>query len=285
MELNHSFLQVDPSLKPTYGSVKIDWTNPMTRGLTGFYIFNEEAPGAVTNLVTPQEFTVGGTGTTLTKKGVKFDGNGWLYSTQTARSPYLLTRYPYTVIISAKNATDQLGYFFGVGTSSVSYYTMLAYSASLDKAAGYGRWNGTALTMLGPNNHWSSRVGYHTLAWVSNTQTDHYLYFDLAQIDSDTTDIGNTFTGVTYVMIGAAGTSGTNKVGANGELDWAMVFDGRALSLLEQKSLRDAPYQFLIPEWTSGYRWKTTAQPPSVGSSIFGGSVFSGPITIGPIVR
>jgi hypothetical protein len=48
-------------IKPPYGAVEIDWAHPLAWGLTGYWLFNEGAPTATTNLVVPQVFSVVGT--------------------------------------------------------------------------------------------------------------------------------------------------------------------------------------------------------------------------------
>jgi hypothetical protein len=283
MFINYSYPWLDSKYKPPFDEVCIDWTHPMAQGLSAFYIFNERAPAGVTNLVRPQRWTVSSLGCSYTNRGIKFDGNGYLTTLQNCD---VITKYPYTVIANCKNSTDQQGYFLSVGTSATNYYTYMGYYASLDRAYAWGKWGGTGIQMNGANNHWADRNNFHLLTWVSTASTSHTLYFDLSSVDTDATDIGSTFTWTNnYMVIGAAGTTGTSKVGANGEMEFAAVYDGRALSVAEQRSLRDYPYQFLIPKWEVYHRWKTTSQGPSVGSNIFGGSIFNGPITTGPIVR
>jgi hypothetical protein len=285
MSTNYYYPWCDNKIKPPYNEVTIDWSHPMARGLSGVYLFNEPSFSIISNLVTPQRFSkTSGANATMTPRGIRFGGTGCIYTQQNHK---LLTQYPYTVIGSFKNATDAQQYYFSVGNPNQTYYTYLGYVASQDKATAVGRWGGSAAVILqGGNNHWTDRTGFHTMAWVSTSATSHNLYWDFSSIASSTSDAGSTFTYTNNDMvIGGSTPTPSYPPGDGCELEWVMVYNGRALSVLEQRIIANSPYQFIIPRWETYSRWKTTTQGPSVGSSIFGGLIFNGPITTGPVVR
>jgi len=247
-----------PGMKPV-GPVEIDYTNPLSRSLDAFMLFDGYE---ATNLVAPNRFKFGSSykGIDDLKGGAKGLEAHITALTTTGEVYRIVPMRSFnqgTAIFSGcfENYTGAAG-FFSLRTVDTAPNTIFF---RLDNNSIRVRINGSTIVLDSPVDVFGSTTSVvKTITWNEDTNT-RSLYIDGAFADSD----GTAFSWVDQVP-NEYSLYGDNSAGGNVANSWqryAMTFD-RELTEGEVASLYRDPYQLLRPLAQSVYI-TSDAPPPS----------------------
>lgn len=228
--------------KPSYPR-KVDWSNPLSKGLKHAWMFND-SDNVIRDIVgTAHAEPIGTPLKGTDRNGLLADyANGGTTAHETGAVTDIAGISESTIIIFASDTS----YDANPAALSLRYdewTDQLLIIYPFDYADGDGvrcYWSGTVI--INQNGASLADGDMHQFALVNRSATDHEMYVDTASVGTASDNLSLP-TPITNIDFGKW--YGTNQL-FTGKLGYALIYD-RALSEKERKALYDNPYQILEP--------------------------------------
>lgn len=175
-----------PNQKPNLGD-RINWGDPITKGLVGCWLMNEGSGNTVYDLSgSGNNGTVTGATWTGSTFGpcLSFDGSSKVGSR--VRFPAITINVAYTVILWSSTADAAQRMMCQVAGSGDRFIVELASSVSENHQIRYGHWNGTSYNAVSKYVPDTTASEIKFIACVQYTDNTHALWVDMVPSDGTT---------------------------------------------------------------------------------------------------